>query len=226
MTSLFNKKWPLELVFESHQKETTDIHTFSFKPRGEINWEAGQYIEYRLGFGLKKHFTIANAPYEKIVKITTRIPEKPSKFKEKLLALKSGEIIVAKKPKGNLIIDNPNKEYVFIAGGIGITPFRAIIWDQVYKKRNYIINLLYANSDKNITFKKDLDLLSAENKNLKVNYFIEPKRITKENLPKTTPNGPLYLIAGPPKMVEAHEAILRKLKVPNKNIKTDSFWGY
>jgi ferredoxin-NADP reductase len=218
--------WPIELKYIEKKQEAGDIFTFSFKPEGSVRWKAGQYLDYRLGFGLIKHFTIASAPYEKNINITTIILEKPSKFKQKLLKLKTGDTVYARDIRGKLTLDNTSLEYVFIAGGIGITPFRSIIWDLVKKEQKTKASLLYANSNNKLAFKKELDEISKQNPNIKINYFTESQRIKEEELSLFDIKKVIFMIAGPPKMVEFYEGILRKLGVSMKNIKSDPFWGY
>ncbi|MBW6431606.1 FAD-dependent oxidoreductase [Patescibacteria group bacterium] len=224
--NLLSYLWPIELRYIGKKQETEDIFTFSFKPRGSVEWKAGQYLDYRLGFGLVKHFTIATAPYEEKVNITTRIFEKPSNFKKKLLQLKSGDTIYARDTRGELTIDDYKAEYVFIAGGIGITPFRSIIWDLVEKGQKTKVSLLYANSNDKLAFKKELEEVSEHNSNININYFIEPRKIEKKDLADFNTKNTVFMIAGPPKMVEFYEGILSKLGVSMKNIKSDPFWGY
>jgi ferredoxin-NADP reductase len=218
--------WPIELKFIGKKHETGGVFTFSFKPKGSIKWKAGQYLDYRIGFGLVKHFTIATAPYEETINITTRIFEKPSKFKQKLLQLKAGDTVYARNIRGDMTLDDFKTEYVFIAGGIGITPFRSIIWDLVKKGQKTKVSLLYANSNNKLAFKKELDEISKQNPNIKINYFTESQRIKEEDLSLFDIKKVIFMIAGPPKMVEFYEGILRKLGVSMKNIKSDPFWGY
>lgn len=225
-TKLLKLFWPIELKFIEKRHEAGDIFTFSFEPQSSIKWKAGQYLDYRLGFSLVKHFTIANAQHEEKINITTRILEMPSEFKQKLLTLKKGDTVYARDIRGNLTLDDSDLEYVFIAGGIGITPFRAIIWDLVKKGQETKITLLYANSNDKIAFKKKLQEISKQNPNINIDYFIEPKRIEKNDIIDFNIKKAYFMIAGPPKMVETYEKMLRGLEVPMKNIKSDPFWGY
>ena len=71
-------------------------------------------------------FTLASAPAEKVVKITTRISNDPSEFKKALLELKQGMKISMSGPVGSFYLKD-NSPTLLIAGGIGITPFRSIV---------------------------------------------------------------------------------------------------
>lgn len=218
--------WPIELKFIKKRNEAGDTYTFSFKPIKDFSWEAGQYMDYYLGTGLVKHFTIASSPKEEIVNITTKILPEPSKFKNRLLSLRKNENILARNPRGNLKIENNDKKCIFIAGGIGITPFRAIIWDQIKGKNSLDMVLLYANTVSQIPFKKELDKISKQNKNIKIKYFIEPQRISIDDIFEHKDDNSTYFIAGPPKMVDFYQKKLKEIGINDKKIKSDPFWGY
>lgn len=112
---------------------------------------------------------------------------------------------------------------MFIAGGIGITPFRSIIWDLVEKGQKTKASLLYANSNDKLAFKKELEEIFEQYPNININYFTEPQRIKEEDLIVFDIKKAIFMIAGPPKMVETYERVLRELGVPMKNIKSDPF---
>lgn len=215
-----------KLTYIEKNHETDDIYTFVFKPDTKIDWKAGQFIEYRLGFGLVKHFTIASAPSEGTINLTTRIFERHSDFKEKLLKLQPGDKVSTKTPTGDLIINDVDAEYVFIAGGIGITPFRAILWDLHYRGINPKITLLYASSTDTPAFRQQLDKLANTNSNLHIKYFLNNQRIDTEDIQEHSSDNTVFLISGPPAMVEAYQKILKDLSIPKQNILVDSFVGY
>lgn len=226
MLSPISYLWPYRLTFVDKKHEAGDIYTFTFRPGQSLSWKAGQYIDYRLGFGLIKHFTIAAAPGEGLLKITTRIFEKPSRFKARLLELKKGDVVRARNIRGGLYISNPSKRHLFIAGGIGITPYRAIIWDMLNTKSNAEIDLLYLNSTDKIPFKKQLDQIAKSSPGIRVNYYIGEHKLSSDVLKKYVSPDTEYFVSGPPAMVENYVRILRRLKVPYRNIKSDPFLGY
>src|SRR3989344_3471118 len=130
------------LTFFEKKQETKDVMSFKFKTDEPLSWQPGQYLFYTLpndgpdNRGVTRYFTISSAPFEKIVIITTRISlpagrqvMPSSTFKKSLLNLKIGEKIEASGPDGDFTVENHKKNYIFIAGGIGITPFRSILLD-------------------------------------------------------------------------------------------------
>src|SRR4030042_5259503 len=150
-------------------QETKDIYSFIFKPEKQVTWEAGQHIFLKIPHpnpdnrGVIRHFTISSAPFEKNISITSRFDiEKGSSFKKALLKLKTGSTIEAYNLRGNFTIKDLKARYAFIAGGIGITPYRSILLDLSNKNNSVNIILIYGNKDQNIVFKDTLDSIESK----------------------------------------------------------------
>lgn len=214
--------------------ETQDVKTFIFRPQTNLGWKAGQYLIYFLPHknqdlrGKMRFFTVSSAPFEENVHITTRIEKTGgSSFKKELNSLRIGDEIEAKGPDGDFFLKNIKKEYVFIAGGIGITPFISILRQLNRDKKSFNVNLLYANrSWENIPFKKELEEIAAKRKTLKIRYFISPEKIDKKVLKSYVIKKRVFYISGPEPMVETFEKILSDLGVPANRLKQDYFPGY
>lgn len=223
----------MKLKLIAKRPETEGVITFVFQPE-ELEWKAGQFVLYRLpheGADDRKDrrfFTNSAAPFENEVRITTRIIDKGSTFKKHLNSLNVGDGIEAVRASGDFVMDDPSKEHVFIAGGIGITPFRSILKQLEHDHQPMKATLLYANRTPDFVFKDELDRLSHQNPGLKIHYFTDPQKIDEETIRKIVPNleNPVFWISGPEPMVEAYEKMLGAIGVPAKHIKTDFFPGY
>lgn len=216
-------------------KEAEDVTSFIFKPEMAFPWKAGQFLHYTLPHrnfderGLERYFTIASAPHEQVIYITTRFAkEKGSSFKKALRSLKLNDTTEAVGPDGNFTVDDPNQEMVFIAGGIGITPFRAILLDLEHKKIFPKITLLYSNKTPDFPYIKLLGKLMRLNRNLRIHYFIGPKRINEDSIRKIVENlkKPIFYVSGPGGMVKNLSNQLKEIGVPKEHIKQDLFPGY
>ncbi|MCL4417691.1 MAG: FAD-dependent oxidoreductase [Actinobacteria bacterium] len=216
---------------------TSDTTSFYFKPQIPVKWEAGQYMHFTLPHenpdsrGISRFFTISSAPFEKDIMITTRFAsEVSSSFKKVLLKMEIGQNISASMPQGELVVKDFAKSYIFIAGGIGITPFRSILLDLDFKKqlRKMKIFLFYSNRNNDIVFKEELDNLVLKNQDLKIIYIISPQTCDIELIKKTAPDfpGKIYFISGPINMVKSMEDILNKAGIESDKIKKDYFPGY
>lgn len=226
----------MELTLISKKQETPDAVSFFFKPSPSILWTPGQFLIYTLDHkdsdvrGKMRFFSISSAPFENHIAITTKIDDKaPSSFKKALNKMSIGEKIQAKGPDGNFILKDGPAEYVFIAGGIGITPFRAIIKHLNNNNNPINITLLYSNKNEDILFKKELEQIAKTHPELKIHYLINPARIDKNTIKKFIPDlkKPLYYyVSGPNAMVEDLLTTLKNLGIEEKKVKLDYFHGY
>jgi ferredoxin-NADP reductase len=227
----------MKLTFIKQQPETPDVITFSFQPEQPITWQPGQFIKYQLPLnpsderGENRYFTISSAPFEQEVHITTRIAaEHGSAFKSGLLHLQPGDHIEASEPMGEFIVDQPQAGHVFIAGGIGITPYRSIIAQAVHDQQMPNIALLYANRNDQFVFKSELEQAAATYPSLFIEDFIEPRRIELADIQQAAQklNKPTtyYYISGPKPMVEGFKQTMIDAGISADLIKTDYFPGY
>lgn len=224
----------MKLTLISKKPETPGVISFVFEPEAGFAWQAGQFLHYKLpheGQDERKderYFTISAAPFEKNAMITTRISEKGSSFKNALVGLPIGGTVEAEGPMGEFTVDDPSGEFIFIAGGIGITPYRAILLD--LDKKGVEINgkLLYANRDSNFIFKEELEALAAKHKNFTIRYFVDPERIDESTIKTEAPDltRPVFYVSGPEPMVEAFEKMLLGMGVEDSRLKRDYFPGY
>jgi ferredoxin-NADP reductase len=224
----------MKLTLVETKQETTDTKSFLFEPESPISWKAGQYIHYKLPHanpddrGIERYFSISSAPFEKRVRLTSRFAEKGSSFKRALNALPIGGKIEGDPPEGDFCLDRVDKPVVFIAGGIGITPFRAILLDLQKRKQPLKIQLLYANRNDDVTFRDTLESLQRDHADFKIDYFIGDNRIDRNSIRKDASDlkGTRFYVSGPEPMVESMDRTLKDLGVPESNVVNDFFPGY
>lgn len=223
----------MKLKLISVKDELTNIKSFIFRSEFPTTWKAGQYIRYHIDNpnsddrGQNRFFTIASAPFEQYIQITTRISPKSSTFKSDLTNLEIGQNIEGTAPNGKFILDG-ERNYVFIAGGIGITPFRSMIVDLNHRNLPININLLYANKTSEIVFEKELDEITTSHPEFKINYFIGENKITSSTLQTLilSTNQPFFYISGPEEMMKSFVEKLKDLGLPQEQIRHDFFPGY
>ena len=224
----------MKLKLAVRKAESPGVVSFIFKPEQPLVWKAGQFLHYVLNHGSTddrgsdRWFTIASAPCEKQVMLTTRFAAKAgSTFKQALQALKPGDTIEISDLDGDFTVDDPKQDYVFIAGGIGITPFRAILKQADHDGERLRVTLLYANR-KAVTYKKELEAMARRNPNLTIHHLFHPRRIDKAAIKELVPDlkKPFFYVSGPEPMVESVGKMLQQLGVPKGHIKQDWFPGY
>lgn len=225
----------MKLTLIKKKKETPDVTSFVFKPKEKLTWIAGQYLHYVLHHeptddrGSDRWFTISSAPFEKHVQITTRLTkEKGSSFKNKLQTIEIGKDIEISYLHGDFIVEDPSKDYVFIAGGIGITPFRSVIAQLHHDKKPINVTLLYANKDKNVVFKDEFENIAKSNPNFKIHYIYSPEHIDEAKIKEFVPNkeNKTFYVSGPEPMVESLISMLKGIGIKDDQIKGDFFPNY
>ena len=225
----------MKLTLSKTRPEAAGVTSFIFEADRPVSWTAGQYLHYTLPHPQmddrknKRWFTISAAPSEGHIMVTTRFAgEKSSSFKRALFAMQPGDVIEAEGPEGDFVVSDTDREYIFIAGGIGITPFRSILVDAKARGVKLHVTLLYANRDQEIPFKQELEDLAEANPDLKVRLVVAPAKIDQALLKPVLGevHNPLVYVSGPEPMVEAMEQELKELGVPEDSIVGDFFPGY
>jgi ferredoxin-NADP reductase len=127
--------------------------TMAFRFEKPSGWafKAGQYLDMTLldpsetdSEGNVRSFSIASAPHEDTLMVATRMRD--TAFKRVLRTMPLGTAVKIEGPFGDLILQNDfTRTAAFLAGGIGITPFRSIVhWAAQDKLSNRIV-LFYSN---------------------------------------------------------------------------------
>jgi ferredoxin-NADP reductase len=225
----------MKLTLLEKRVEAPGVESFIFKSEEPLRWQPGQYLHYVLHHrptddrGSDRWFTVASAPFEEHPMITTRLAsEKGSTFKQALASLAVGEQIEVSAVEGDFTVTDPSQKYVFIAGGIGITPFHSILKQADRDMVHLDVQLLYTNRDEHVPFKTELDSFASRNANLKIQYITAPQRIDEQLVRQMVPDlhAPIFYISGPEPMVKSLAATLEAMGVAPDHIKLDDFPGY
>src|SRR5690625_3833476 len=143
------KKW--ELLFIEYYQESENVYTFVFEKDANVTWKPGQHglfhITHKSFKNPTRPFCISTVPIENKIKITTRIDEHPSDFKKAMLDLETGMTMKVNGLVGSFYLKD-HCPSVFIAGGMGITPFRSMLKQIDVEALNQKIKLLYIHSSK------------------------------------------------------------------------------
>jgi len=234
-----------ELEFVKKQKESKDAYTFYFKRPKQFDFFSGQYIKIFLDIenvdyrGGSRYFTISSSSDDKdFLTITTRIIK--SSFKLKLNSLPSGSKLMAFGPVGYFDFDpNNNLPNIFLAGGIGVTPFHSFIRSSYMIKDypRYLITLFASFSHKeDILFFDEFKEYEKMNPSFEVIYTLtkdkdprfENGRISEEIIKKYSHSykEANYFITGSETMVSSLYELVLSMGIPEKNIFKEDFPGY
>ncbi len=233
----------LRVKFIENIKRTASVESFRFIPQENILFEAGQFLQLIFDEAnlankdLNKYLSFSSAPGKGYIEVTKRLSE--SNFSQRLRELKPGDEVLIKAPLGSRVFKEEYKKIAFLIGGIGITPVISIIEYIAAQKIATDTVLIYSNrTEEDVAFKKELDSWQVGNKNIKIFYTVSDSpprdnryirgRIDKELLSVRLPDikERIIFIFGPPKMVEAMQALCLELSCSKENIKTESFIGY
>ncbi len=211
------------LTLKEVVNEGEDIKTFIFTSNKPIRFKAGQYSAWFMKQFIKgkpNHlFTIASAPSDNEYYLSTRISK--SDYKQKLNKLKPGQQMLITGGIGQFTLPKKSPDRaVFIAGGIGITPFRALARRVKHHQLPVATTLIH--SGRNFYLYKD-ELSQLVDKAV----FTTRKTFEEDLTQAIKDNGTkkaTYYVSGPPAFVNSASKILKQNKV--KNIKRDGFLGY
>lgn len=208
------------------------VYDFTFVPNKPFSFKPGQYLEWTLGHknpdqrGNRRYFTIASSPTEKEIHLGIKTYEPSSTFKNALLALEPGQTIAVGQLAGEFTLPKDRDTKVaFIAGGIGITPFRSMIQYLIDIKQSRSAVLLYSTKSENELAYVPVFREAEQSIGLKTYY---DRIITKEALMREVPDykDRVFYLSGPRGMVVGFEKTLKELGIPRLNIKVDFFPGF
>jgi len=234
------------LTIKRIEKVAHDTYDFVFTSDRPFTFRPGQYMEWTLGHkycdnrGNRRYFTIASAPTESDVRFGIKFYEPMSTLKRALAGMKDGDTISASHIAGGFVLPkNKDKKLVFIAGGIGITPFRSMIHYLLDMKERRDITLFYANRTvADIAYKDIFDRAQIE-LGIKTVHVISDEEtvpedmhtgfVTKEMIQNEVQDYAecVFYISGPRGMVTAFKKVLREeMGISKSRIKSDFFPGF
>ena len=237
-------KYRLKLLLKEKTKLAKNLFEFVFSTNEKVSFSPGQYFEWTLPHknadqrGMRRYFTIASSPTEDDIRLGVRIEEtRSSSFKKALMELGQGDIVAASSLAGDFVLPaDTQKKLVFIAGGIGVTPFRSMVKCLLDTGERRDIVFFYANrSEDEIAYKELFE--EARGLGIRMVYVVNEASsqwsgykgfLTEDILRREVGDlkERVFYISGSHGMVTAFEGILQKSGVPTSNIRTDFFPGF
>ncbi len=243
---LVSPKLRVALKLKRKARMSADIVDFAFAPSRPLRFTPGQYLELTLPHkrpdarGNRRYFTIASSPTEDALHLGMRFYPRGSSFKAAMYGLDGHIKVLGGQVAGDFTLPaNRARKLAFIAGGIGITPYRSMLKYLVDTKQRRDIVLLYAARTMDDIVYRDV-LSEAQTKlGVKVAFTltdasaIPPNwsggkgRIDAQMIQRVIPDYQerTFYLSGPPDMVRAHERVLKSMGVRGGQIKKDFFPG-
>ena len=230
-----------------HQQVAEGTMAFYFDKPGGFQFTGGQSVDMTLidppqtdAKGNTRTFSLASAPHEPHLMVTTRLRD--TAFKRTLKTLQPGAEIKNEGPFGSMTLHRKTvRPAVILAGGIGITPFRSMIVQAIKADTGHRLFLFYSNRrPEDAAFLVELQDLARQHTNLtlvstmtnleksQVVWAGETGYISIELLMKyvTDLADPIYYTAGPPALVAAMKEILNEAGVDEDDVNSEDFSGY
>ena len=224
-----------------------DTLAFHFEKPPGFSFKPGQAIELLLrrtpsadAENIGHAFSLVSAPFQDEITVATRM--RNSEFKRVLKALRTDALVQLEGPFGSLTLhSNRSRPAVFIAGGIGITPFMSILRQAAKEQLPQQLILLYSNHQpEDAAFLGELQQLAQRNKNFRL--IATMTKMTESGHPWDGETGhvnepmlrrvgselsaPVYYVAGPSSMVQAMRQTLNHMGINDDDIRSEEFYGY
>lgn len=206
------------LSFTKKKHETGDIYTFYFTPKKPLRHIAGQHGLFILPGLYRPHpFTLSSAPNEDYVTFSTHI-DTGSRYKKRLMELKRGDKVQFVGPILRFTLQPDQSKYVFLAQGIGITPFRSMLVAAHDEKLPIETTLIHVDKSEH-AFKSLTRKLATHahypKSSQEFNFYVNDLSTDS-----------LFYLSGSPRFVRQTRQTLLEMGVPAQHIKADSFLGY
>jgi len=239
----FTRRRSLQLTFKEQRQLTPTTYEFIFTPSRPLTHQPGQYVEIQVPHkddlrGSRRSFSLTSAPGEDTLRLGIKFYEPSSSLKKTLRTLKKGDVLPTTGINGDFTLPkDATQPLLYVAGGIGITPFISHLQHLTRTKQPRDIVLFYSIAHIGELAYKDILVASG------IKVFV----ITKSDSPIELPIGWVHInapfitkdtiseyipdvaarttfISGPPAMIDGTKKHLSALKA--KHIKTDYFIGY
>jgi ferredoxin-NADP reductase len=181
--------------------------------------------------GNRRYLTLASSPTEPDIHIGVKFEDPPSSYKRNLFEMSGDTKIVASQLIGDFTLPkDPNIKLVFIAGGIGVTPFRSMIkyLTDINEKRD--ITLFYVAKTPEDFVYKEIFEDARQKVGIKTLYFASSTsgHLESAEIAKEVPDylSRTFYLSGSHNMVVSFESILKSLGISKVQIVTDYFPGF
>ena len=242
---IVSPKYQLLLRLQETQQLSERVYNFVFTPDRKIAYEPGHYLEWTLPHkspddrGNRRTFSFASSPTEDTIQLGAKFYKPSSTYKNALMHMQVGDTLVAGHVGGDFTLPkDTTKKLVFIAGGIGITPFRSMLKHIVDTGQKRNIVLFYSvSSPAEVSYADVLQqaipcgvqtflILAGDTR--PAGWTGAMGRIDEAYIKSKVPDFAerAFYISGPNAMVQAYRKMVTRMGVGRKNITTDYFSGY
>ena len=219
---------PLELVVFGVRQLAPEVRAFELRdPEGRDlpNVEAGSHLRVpvRLPSGelVERHYSIASNPTRRDVYEIAVLAGEPGTGSHSLHAgYQLGTRLRVSPPENHFNLHRDERPAVLIAGGIGITPIKAMA--QALETRGVDFTLHYAGrSRREMAFRDRMERILGER--LRVYSAEAGDRLDVAAAVAAAPDDALIYVCGPDRMLAGVLAAARDLGIPREQVRSERF---
>jgi len=197
----------------------------------QIGAEPGQFLRWRFltrQLGWQSHpYSLSAMPQPDMMRITVKARGDHS---DAMARLAPGTRVIAEGPYGAFTHSLSGRRVLMIAGGVGITPIRAMFASLPRRMPDGITLIYRASHPRDVVFRRELDTIAA-NRRATVHYVIGSREelgydpLAPEELRRLVPGMHRYeaYVCGPPGMTGTAIASLRDAGIPRRRVHHESF---
>jgi glycine betaine catabolism B len=244
-TWIASPKHRYKLTLERVEKQAAGCYDYVFRSNRKVAFAAGQYMDWTAHVrspdnrGNRRAFTLASAPGSDLLRLGVKFYGHGSAFKQSMLAMKPGDVVYASHVAGEFTLPrDASQKLAFLAGGIGITPFRSMVEEMLVTGESRDAVLFYGNNTSSEIAYADVFQRAENELGLRTVYavatgtardtnmhhgFIDADLI-KQHLPDYAER--MFYISGPRSMVTRFQDVLAEMGIARSKIKTDFFPGF
>lgn len=215
---------PITLRFVERWHEYDDVYSFRLQPDRAVPFLAGQNVrivvpELSEEEG-RRSLSIASPPQDEALLFSMHTRSE-SVYKQAFLELTDRDTVDLVKVKGVTVLpDEPSIPVVCIAGGVGVTPFRSMLFDIHTRGLPTNATLIHVSSGPHL-YENELEALPYTQHRIgRPDVAEQVRRATKEHQ-----NGMFY-VAGSPAFIEAIQTMLTDVGIEEAHIRVSRFTGY
>lgn len=245
--------WPfrshrrLSLRLERAIATAPGLVDFLYAPSRRLAYQPGQYMEWTMDHahpdsrGKRRYFTLASSPTERTLRLGVRFSPQGSSYKRAMLdhPWQDSEILAASVAGDFTMPRDPGRKLAFVAGGIGVTPFRSMVKYLIDRGEQRDIVLLQAAHDVSGLIYQDVFTQARRSFGLRHVPIVADRstapafwrglegHIDADLIRRQIPDyhERLFYISGSPALVTSVQSALKALGLPDQQIKADDFSG-
>ncbi|MFB4350362.1 FAD-dependent oxidoreductase [Microbacterium sp. CR_7] len=239
----FALRGSVRLVLEQRRSLTPTAQELTFRARGTVRFQPGQYLELDVPHrrpdarGTRREFSIVSAPADlPTVRIAYKNGDQahPSSYKRALAAAEPGATLAMTGTWGDFLLPRSDTPVLMVAAGIGVTPFVSQLrqLQQTGQQRDVVLVYVAADSTE-LAFRDELAATGArvvvftrdEPADLPAHWsWARGARLDGAGLEQWVPDLGFRhaYISGPPRLIADLAPALQKAR----SLTTDAFAGY